>query len=120
MRKSYRIKKESEFQKVYQHRNSVANKNFVCYQMKNEKNIHFRVGLSVGKKVGNAVMRNQVKRYIRQSLFEIKDEIPNDLDILIIARPTASTLTMAETKKNIIHVLTVADILQKVKEEENE
>ena len=62
LRKSYRIKKEVEFQNVFDHGDSVANRNFVIYHMKRDQP-HFRVGISVGKKVGHtAVMRNQIKR----------------------------------------------------------
>ena len=62
MRKSYRVKKEQDFQTVFDASQSVANRNFVVYRLDKPGQKHFRVGLSVGKKVGNAVMRNQVKR----------------------------------------------------------
>ncbi len=58
MRKSYRVKKESEFQRVFETHNSVANHKFVVYQMEKPGQKHFRVGISVGKKIGNAVHRN--------------------------------------------------------------
>ena len=53
MRKSYRVKKESEFQRVFETHNSVANHKFVVYQMEKPGQKHFRVGISVGKKIGN-------------------------------------------------------------------
>ena len=49
MRKSYRVKKESEFQRVFETHNSVANHKFVIYQMAKPGQKHFRVGISVGK-----------------------------------------------------------------------
>lgn len=49
MRKSYRIKKEAEFQDVFDHGQSVANRNFVIYHLQRDQP-HFRVGISVGKK----------------------------------------------------------------------
>ncbi len=64
-------KKEAEFQAVFDHGQSVANRNFVIYYLQREQP-HFRVGISVGKKIGHtAVMRNQIKRYIRQTLLEL-------------------------------------------------
>jgi ribonuclease P protein component len=51
MKKSYRIKKESDFQRVFETHNSVANHKFVIYQMQKPNQPHFRVGISVGKKV---------------------------------------------------------------------
>ena len=50
MRKSYRVKKESEFQRVFETHDSVANRKFIIYQMQKPGQKHFRVGISVGKK----------------------------------------------------------------------
>jgi ribonuclease P protein component, eubacterial len=111
MRKSYRIKKENEFQYVYSNGDSVANRNFVLYKMPKDQK-HWRVGLSVGKKVSHtAVGRNRIKRYVRQSLLELKPEIPANLDFLIIARKPAVELDMFETKKNIVHLLKLGKVL---------
>lgn len=112
MRKSYRVKKEQEFQTVFQAGHSVANRNFVIYQLDKPDQKHFRVGISVGKKVGHtAVLRNQIKRYIRQSLLELKPELRSDVDFLVIARKGAAKLDMKQTKSNLVHVLTLAHLL---------
>ncbi|WP_125761353.1 ribonuclease P protein component [Companilactobacillus hulinensis] len=112
MRKSYRIKKENEYQYVYSQGKSCANRNFVLYQMPKKEQKHFRVGLSVGKKVSHtAVGRNRIKRYVRQSLLELKPEIPAELDFLIIARKPSVDLDMFETKKNIVHLLKLGKII---------
>ncbi|HJE26939.1 ribonuclease P protein component [Limosilactobacillus pontis] len=111
MRKSYRVKKESEFQRVFETHNSVANRKFIIYQMTKPGQKHFRVGISVGKKIGNAVHRNWVKRRIRQTLLEVKAQIKPDVDFLVIARPAADGLEMPEVKKNLVHALKRADLL---------
>lgn len=111
MRKSYRVKKEADFQNVFTRGQSCANRKFVVYQIKKPGQKHFRVGLSVGKKIGNAVMRNQVKRYIRQSLLELKPQLPRDVDFIVIARPGAEQLNFHEAKKNLSHVLKLAKLL---------
>ena len=74
MRKSYRVKKEAEFQTVFTQGQSCANRQFVVYMLEKPDQKHFRVGISVGKKIGNAVARNWVKRRIRQSLIEASVE----------------------------------------------
>ena len=112
MKKSYRIKKEKEFQKIIYHKNSYANRNFVVYIYEAEENPHFRVGLSVGKKVGNAVTRNKVKRRIRESLFEIKDRIKPNYNIVVIARPKVAELSLVEVKSNLEHVFKLANIIE--------
>ena len=93
-----------------QKKQSFANKNFVVYVAAQESP-HFRVGLSVGKKIGNAVMRNRVKRQIRESLFVLKDEIGSEYAIIVIARPNIVNLTTGEVQKNLAHVFKLANIL---------
>lgn len=116
MRKSYRVKKEAEFQKVFEKHDSVANRMFVVYQMDKPDQKHFRVGISVGKKVGNAVHRNWVKRRIRQTLLELKPDLKQDVDFLVIARPRVDGLSMKEVKQNLVHVLKLAKLLDEGEE----
>lgn len=112
MRKSYRIKKESEFQDVFDNGQSVANRNYVIYYLKRPEAKHFRVGISVGKKIGHrANVRNRIKRYIRQSLLELKPTLNDQMDFLVIARKGAKNLDMANSKKNLIHALSLAGIV---------
>lgn len=118
MRKSYRIKKEKEFQEVFETRNSFANKKFVVYVMDKTGQPHFRVGISVGKKIGNAVMRNYMKRRIRQSILEFKPLLRSDVDFLVIARPQASGLPMKEVKRQLEHVFKLAGLFASKQSEE--
>ncbi|WP_370375405.1 ribonuclease P protein component [Limosilactobacillus reuteri] len=94
----------------------MANHKFVVYQMEKTrtKNIFVSVFLSE-KKIGNAVHRNWVKRRIRQTLLEVKPQLRSDVDFLVIARSAADGLSMAETKKNLVHVLKRAHLLDEKK-----
>ena len=111
MRKSYRVKKEAEFQRVFTQGKSCANRQFVVYMIEKPEQVHFRVGISVGKKIGNAVARNWVKRRIRQSLTELKPQLKQDCDFIVIARPGVAWMEMAEVKDHLIHVLRLANVL---------
>ena len=111
MRKSYRVKKEAEFQTVFTQGQSCANRQFVVYMLEKPDQKHFRVGISVCKKIGNAVARNWVKRRIRQSLTELKPQLKQDCDFLVIARPTVAYMSMAEVKEHLKHVLKLAKVL---------
>ena len=111
MKKSYRVKKEAEFQEVFTQGKSCANRMFVVYMIEKPEQKHFRVGISVGKKIGNAVARNWVKRRIRQSLTELKPQLKQDCDFIVIARPSAAGISTAGAKKNLIHVLHLARVL---------
>jgi ribonuclease P protein component len=111
MKKSYRVKKEKDFQKVFNKKKSCANRRFVVYVLEKPNQPHFRVGISVGKKVGNAVTRNAVKRKIRASLFQLQENIKPELDFIVIARPGIESLSSEEVKANLKHVLKLAKIL---------
>ncbi|HWO97475.1 MAG TPA: ribonuclease P protein component [Bacillus sp. (in: firmicutes)] len=113
MKKEYRIKKNKEFQAVFKSGKSFANRQFVVYVMDQPEQNHFRVGLSVGKKIGNAVTRNRVKRLIRQVIFEFSSELNQHKDYIIIARMPASDMTYEEVKKSLTHVLRKAKVLKK-------
>lgn len=112
MRKSYRVKKEKEFQLVFHTGASKANRQFVVYVLEKKGQPHFRAGLSVGKKIGNAVARNAVKRKIRQALLELKPYIRPDLDFIVIARKPTAEMSMEEIKKSLVHVLKLAHVLE--------
>ncbi len=115
MRKSYRVKTENDFQRVFKSGNSVANRAFVIYQIAKPENSHFRVGISVGKKVGHtAVLRNRIKRYIRAVLTENKLAIKPQIDFLVIARPYARDFDIAKIRHNLLHALFLANIIEEI------
>ncbi|MCU9613485.1 ribonuclease P protein component [Caldibacillus lycopersici] len=113
MKKSYRVKKNEEFQAVFKKGQSVANRQFIIYKLLNSDQEHFRIGLSVSKKIGNAVTRNQVKRYIKQAFHELEKEISPLYDYIIIARKPAADMSFAEVKKSLQHVLKLAKVLKR-------
>ena len=115
MRKSYRVKTENDFQRVFKSGNSVANRAFVIYKIEKPENAHFRVGISVGKKVGHtAVVRNRLKRYIRAVLTENKARIEPQIDFLVIARPYVRDFSMTEIRKNLLHALILANVIEEI------
>lgn len=115
MKKAYRIKKNEEFQKIFKHGQSFANRQFVIYFMEKSEQTHFRIGLSVSKKIGNAVMRNQIKRYLRQAFHEFESEIRPNYDLVIIARKPTNQMNFHEIKQSLTHVLKRSRLFQKKK-----
>lgn len=113
MKKKFRIKKNEEFQQVFQKGESFANRQFVIYMLNKKEQDYFRIGLSVSKKIGNAVMRNQIKRYIRQAFLELNNQVVNERDYVIIARKPAAEMSYSEVKSSLVHVLKRGKALKK-------
>lgn len=111
MKKKYRVKKNQEFQDIMLHHNSYANRNLVVYVLENDDQTHYRIGLSVGKKVGNAVVRNKVKRQLREGVAQISASLKTTINVIIIARPGIEKLSTAEVITNLIHVSKLAKLL---------
>ena len=111
MKKSFRVKREKDFKAIFKDGTSFANRKFVVYQLENQQN-HFRVGLSVSKKLGNAVTRNRIKRRIRHILQSVKGSLVEHVDFVVIARKGVETLEYAEMEKNLLHVLKLSKIYQ--------
>ena len=111
MKKNFRVKREKDFKAIFKDGTSFATRKFVVYQLENQQN-HFRVGLSVSKKLGNAVTRNQIKRRIRHILQSVKGSLVEHVDFVVIARKGVETLEYAEMEKNLLHVLKLSKIYQ--------
>lgn len=55
-----------------------------------------RLGIAVGRKVGNACVRNRIKRRLREYFRLNRAKIPAERDVVIIATPMAATLDTVE------------------------
>ena len=106
MKKSYRVKKEKDFKALFDAGHSVANRKFVVYSL-NRDLPHFRVGLSVSKRLGNAVTRNRVKRRLRHALMSSQLE---HQDFVVIARKGVEDLSYQDIYSNLVHVLKIAKL----------
>ncbi|MFO1442292.1 ribonuclease P protein component [Bacillus sp. Bva_UNVM-123] len=119
MKKEYRVKKNKEFQEAFKKGKSFANRQFVVYSLEKPGQEHFRIGLSISKKIGNAVTRNQIKRYVRHAFLEMENDLHNQFDYIIIARKPVADMGFHDIKKSLTHVLKLSSVFQSGKVKRN-
>lgn len=83
-----RLTRSGDFDAVYRRGRSAANRHLVVYAFaRAADDSPARLGLSVSRKVGNAVARNRVKRVLRERFAEISAGLPPGTDLVVIGRP---------------------------------
>lgn len=91
-RRRGRLSRSADFDRVYRDGRSHANRYLIVYSFPREGDDEPRLGMSVGRKVGGAVVRNQVKRLLRDAFWACAEDLPEGHDFVIVARPDLAAL----------------------------
>jgi ribonuclease P protein component len=83
--KNLKLCKNRSFQTVYKRGRSFANRQAVLYVLPN-KNKTFRIGFAAGKRLGCAVVRNRVKRLLREAYRLNQDKLIKGADLVLVGR----------------------------------
>ncbi len=79
------LKDSKVFSRLYKKGRFVANDSIVAYFMPNRLPVT-RLGITAGKKLGNAVTRNRAKRILREAYRQSEMKLPIGYDIVLVAR----------------------------------
>lgn len=90
--KTARILKRPEFVRLLRTGNKIQNENFLFLYSRSRAD-HLRIGITVSRKVGNAVRRNRVKRLVRENFRRMRPQMGGAWDINIIAKKGAAVLS---------------------------
>jgi len=91
-KKRGRLSRSGDFDRVFRDGRSHANRYLVVYSFPRSGDAEARLGISVGRKVGGAVARNQVKRQLREAFWSCAGDLPDGHDFVIVARPAVAGL----------------------------
>ena len=102
MKKKEIIKSKLEYTDIIKNCKYIKNKYFIIYYRKNNNN---RYGISIPKKTGKAVIRNKIKRRLKNIIDNNKFNIPNSYDYVIIIRKRLIELNYSEMEINFVNLI---------------
>ncbi|SEM83371.1 ribonuclease P protein component [Lihuaxuella thermophila] len=112
MQQEYRLKRRNDFRRVFRAGESFANRQFVVYVFRRTEPGPSRIGISVSKKLGKAVVRNRIKRLIKEVTRHWIPVMKPRTDIVIIARMPAKDLDYHQIKSSLRHVFARAKLFE--------
>lgn len=102
MKKINILKKNDDFTRIIKKNKPFKYKDYIIYVEKKEESF-YKFGFSVGKKIGNAVVRNKIKRQLKNILD--KKMYKNDFNCVIIVGKGILNRSFKEREQNIIEAL---------------
>ena len=104
MEEANKLKRRKDFSKTYKRGKSLPAQSVVLCYRKNST-ADFRVGFTVSKKVGNAVVRNKVRRRMKEVARLHSDRFPAGYDCIFVARRSADKRSYDQVKKEMLFLL---------------
>ena len=80
-----KLSKTSEFKKVFSEGRRIEGKNLIIFFLKNDYNFN-RPGIIIKKEIGKAVVRNKIKRRLREAFRLINKKLSPGYDIIMLAK----------------------------------
>ncbi|MCK8060849.1 MULTISPECIES: ribonuclease P protein component [unclassified Fusibacter] len=98
------LKKNEEFKTIYKRGKSHVGAYLVLYSVKNDTDAK-QFGITVSKKVGNAVNRNRIRRLVKEAIRLNDSMIPVGYDYVIVSRVRATKASYQDIEKNLLYLV---------------
>ena len=102
--RSVRIVRSSDYRTLYKTGRKVHSENFVLFGRANGVG-HPRLGITVSRKIGNAVVRNRIKRMFREIFRRSFREIPGQLDVVVNAKSGCKGIGYPELRTEFLNAV---------------
>jgi ribonuclease P protein component len=106
--RSRRIRKRAEFVRLQRSPGRRAGSGFVVITRLTRGRAS-RLGITASRKVGGAVVRNRIKRLVREFFRKHRHRIAPALDVLVIVRPEAATVSYADVERDLARALKLTE-----------
>ena len=108
------IKKNSRFRTIYATAKSRADRLLVIYRAPGEEE-YSRIGITVSGKIGHAVVRNRIRRRIREAVRLSEEKFLPGWDIVFVARKPAAQADYRELEESVMKLSGAMGLLKEVK-----
>jgi len=111
-KRKWNLKSNKDFSNVYSKGKSKANRQLVMYCIKNDYDQN-RVGYSISKKVGNSIVRNKIKRRLKEIYRLNKSSIKQGYDLVFIVRTGAKKADYKQLEDAFNHLIKISKMKNK-------
>lgn len=109
MRKTLSITRNSLFRRLYSKGKSAASYDIIIYTLANKSGGN-RLGITVSTKIGSAVVRNRIRRRLREAYRSVENNIPSGVNMVIVARTAAKDKPMPQLRETLVKLLKKNDL----------
>lgn len=102
MNKEKIIKKSEKFTEIIKQQQSIKNEYFSIYYQKSNQNLY---GITVPKKVGKAIIRNKLKRQIKNIIIKNEINIQKPYNYVIIIKESTKKLKYLDLEKELLNLM---------------
>lgn len=110
MQSRFRLTRSEDFKRVRQSGKSHAHPLVVLAAQPNPSQ-EIKVGVTAGKSVGTAVVRNRAKRLLREVMRPLIPSLASGWDLILVARPKLANASLTETRDAVITLLQRAKLI---------
>ena len=112
MKAAVTVKKNHEFRRIYRRGKTAVGPGLVIYCQKNRRGMS-RLGITVSTKLGKAVVRNRVRRQIREIYRLNRPAMRSGWDVIVVARMRAVQMSYWKLNQSYLRLLEQVDLLEK-------